>query len=218
MEMAALHDNNPVPSISLLPAGVDGEGVEATGWLCRFNELDSENEQFSIIGFKSALEGFMRNPVVLFNHARSQVPIGRVTKADLRPEGLWGSVVIPKSERGTKGREVYEAVKNGLLKSFSISGMFEHIGNTILVKRLIEVSIATQGVHDQALIHGPASVVQVKALGDSWVAADEWDARQFEAETWLRRERARKMADRLQLRREVNKMQLAALRNTVASL
>jgi hypothetical protein len=175
-----LFDNKPVPSVALLPAAVEKEGVTLEGWFCRFDAIDSERDRFSILGMDDAMTRYMaNNPVVLLNHKRSALPVGKCLSAEITPEGVRGKVLIPKAILGAAG-EIYEAAKNGLLHTFSLSGLWDHVTGSdgikqLLAKRIVEVSVCATPVGETATRIGGPSVVAVKAIGDAWVPAAEYE-------------------------------------------
>ncbi len=205
--MGLLLDSNPVPSIRQLPPGVDGEGLEISGWAARFDELDAENEQFHPVGMAKALDSFLKlNPVVLLNHKRSELPYGKVVSADVRPEGVFVRAVIPKAVTG-KAAEVYQAVKDGLLRGWSLGGLWSRMnvgGQTrLFCNRIVELSLASIPTSEGAVSDGIAAVVGVKAIGDNWVPVDQYNAKQREALNWLQTETLRRDVGLIDLRASV---------------
>ena len=63
---------------------------------------------------KETIENFMKNPVVLYQH-NSREPIGKVTKAEARSEGLYVEALI-----SDVNKDVQKLIKQEILKTFSI--------------------------------------------------------------------------------------------------
>src|SRR5437868_3133411 len=100
-----------VPQVTELPRALGGEGLEISGMFATWDE-DSAAEMFHPEAFTKSLPEFLaRNPVALHNHKKTDPPIGRVTEAKVVPNGLWGTILLPKPALGTKAMEVYSAVK-----------------------------------------------------------------------------------------------------------
>jgi HK97 family phage prohead protease len=168
-----------IPSVKELHTARDSEGLEVSGWLATWDE-DSAAEAFISSAFDKALPQYLAlNPVVLHNHRKDDPPCGRVVSAHIdKKRGLYGTVLLPKPEIGTKAMEVYSAVRAGLLKSFSVGGLWRRInvgGKVHLIcERLVEVSLAGTPTNQFAVADGVASVRDVKSLGGVWVPADQF--------------------------------------------
>jgi HK97 family phage prohead protease len=168
-----------IPSVKELHTARDSEALEVSGWLATWDE-DSSAEAFISSAFDKALPQYLAlNPVVLHNHNKNEPPCGRVVSAHIdKARGLYGTVLLPKPEISTKAMEVYSAVKNGLLKSFSVGGIWKRInvgGKVHLIcERLVEVSLAGTPTNQFAVADGVASVRDVKSLGGVWVPADQF--------------------------------------------
>ncbi len=186
-----------------LHSAVDGDGLQLSGWFTTWDE-DSAAEAFAADAFDESLPRFLNsNPVVLHAHDKNSPPIGYVTSAHIdKRKGVYGTVVLPKPELGTKAMEVYSSVKNNLIRGFSAGGFWERyqdaLGRTKLrCKRLLEVSLCGLPTNEYALADGGITAVQgVKAIGDTWIPAGEYDRRCREDQEWIALTRAG-----LQLRR-----------------
>jgi HK97 family phage prohead protease len=151
---------------------VDGSGLEISGLFATWDE-DTEGEAFLPTAFDSSLPVAMALGVpVLYHHAKDEAPIGFVKSCEVKPQGLFGSVVLPAPEVGTKAFDVYSAIKNKLPLAFSVGGVWERFkrgGKTkLLCRRLLEVSITPVATNAFAKLTKIASVQNVKAIGDSW--------------------------------------------------
>src|SRR4051794_16343806 len=102
------------PTVEEITAAADNEGIELSGVFA--NHLtDSENESFAVGAWDESLPRALKARIpVLWHHDRG-LPIGFVKEARITPQGLVGSVVIPKPEVGTQAFEIYSALKSGAI-------------------------------------------------------------------------------------------------------
>ena len=195
-------------------SAVDGEGLQLSGWFATWDE-DSAAEAFVCDAFDKALPRYLaNNPIVLHMHKKSEPPVGRVVAAHIdKSKGVYGTVLLPKPEVGTKAMDVYNAAKNGLLKSFSVGGFWKRFdvgGKTKLIcDRLLEVSLAGPNVNEWAISDGGvASVIGVKAIGDTFYTLPEYERRQREADAWFQHKRAEQQLALAELRLDVAALRL----------
>ena len=93
------------------------------------------------------LTRFNKNPIMFFNHDRDQ-PVGRWTKVELRPEGLWLEGKLSASDV-PEIRKIRDLVREGILNSLSIgydeiqSSADVHGVNHVTKWKLNEVSIVS---------------------------------------------------------------------------
>jgi HK97 family phage prohead protease len=173
---AALKSPGELPTIEEVPASADGSGLELSGWFATWHE-DSSGEAFLPNAFNAALAtALARGLPVLYNHNKSEVPIGFVRTCEVRPGGLWGSVILPCPSPGTKAAEIYTAVKNRLVTYFSVGGFWSrsNIGGKVklMCDRFVELSLCSTPVNQHAGLAGVAAIQGVKSLGDEWVPTD----------------------------------------------
>lgn len=79
--------------------------------------VDREKEVILKSAIAEALEGFMELPILHLNH--TERPVGLVTKAEIRPEGLYIRAII-REKNGSD--DVWEKIENGEYGKFSIYG------------------------------------------------------------------------------------------------
>lgn len=79
--------------------------------------VDREKEVILKSAIAEALDGFMELPILHLNH--TERPVGLVTKAEIRPEGLYVRAII-REKNGSD--EVWEKIENGEYGKFSIYG------------------------------------------------------------------------------------------------
>ena len=84
------------------------EGWASTDDLDRYNEITDPQ------AFKKSLKTYMKNPVLFFGHESWKLPIGKITKARIKDNGLWVQAKISES-----ADDVWGLIKEGMLKTFS---------------------------------------------------------------------------------------------------
>jgi HK97 family phage prohead protease len=195
-----------VPSVKEVHQSVDGTGLEMTGYFATWDE-DSMNEAFVPRAFDNAIADFMRNPVVLYHHKKDEAPIGFVKSCEVLPHGLYGSVILPKPAPGTKAWDIFNGVKDNLIRSFSVGGIWQRheVGGRVKLfcERLLELSLTPVAINQYALSDGVAAVQGVKAFGTEWVPEHQWDAKQAEALEWLAVQRLKPQLELAELRLDV---------------
>ncbi len=109
-------------------------------------EVDSFNEIVNPEAFRESLPQFMERPITLFAHVWRSVPIGRVTKAEIRADGLFVEIEIFATALGV---DVALLIKKKLLRSLSIGFQLLKIEvsveddepSVITNLRLLEISV-----------------------------------------------------------------------------
>lgn len=137
----------------------DGSLV-VSGWASNF-DVDRVGDTVTRKALERALTGYMRNPVLLYNHQYSQ-PAGVVTKALVNDRGLWIEAKLPRPEGGLP-RHYFDLVKRGVMRALSIGGVWKRDALRRLVEiDLREISVAAVGVNSGTLLSAQAG----KAFGD----------------------------------------------------
>ncbi len=162
MKTAALNYDFKLKNESLESSG---DTLVISGLASNF-DLDRQQDQMARNAFDRGLKKYLTsNPVLLYSH-RPGMPMGRVTKGEVRPEGLFVEAELPRPEPGTEAANIWRLVKAGVIRAFSVGGVFHRkvIGgiNTIVDCDLREVSVASIGAVPGALF----SVQAGKAFGD----------------------------------------------------
>src|SRR5438105_4624981 len=115
---ANMATSDAVPSVREVPNSIDGTGLEVSGLFATF-DTDSDGEEFFSWGFDDAIASAMELGLpVLYAHKRNEVPVGYVKSLEVRPEGLFGSIILPAPLPGSKAAEVYAAVRSKVLDKF----------------------------------------------------------------------------------------------------
>jgi 2'-5' RNA ligase/phage head maturation protease len=131
--------------IETLYNGVAGFFIE--GWAAVSKPEDRYGD---IIGpssevFKDCLvKYFELNPILLYEHGLDEVignkPLGQVTEYKFADYGLWVRAFVMKPV-WTPMLEVYNRIKAGILRTFSIGGIWDRMGNQIVEADLMEISV-----------------------------------------------------------------------------
>ena len=101
---------------------------------------------------------YLKNPIILFNHGLDNIigkkALGTVVEWKMLDNGPWVKAFIPKPEWKPM-LDIYNNIVSGVLKSFSIGGVFERIkqqGKTIINKiHLFEISVEPVQANQNAL-------------------------------------------------------------------
>jgi hypothetical protein len=113
---------------------------------------------------------------VLYHHRKDEAPIGFVKAAEIKRDGLWGSIILPAPVVGTKAFDIYQSVKAKLIPfQFSVGGVWKrlNVGGRVrlLCERLLEVSLTPCATNQYAKPTGVSSVIGVKAMDGEWLPA-----------------------------------------------
>jgi HK97 family phage prohead protease len=170
---ATMASSSDVPSVREVPNSVDGTGLEIAGMFASFDE-DSSGEQFLSWAFDDAIAGALKHGLpVLYAHKRNEVPVGYVKSLEVRPTGLFGSMILPAPLAGTKAAEIYAAVKSKVLDKFSIGGFWSrlNVGGKIylLCDRLLECSLTSTPTAAGTRATSVSSVTGVKSVDGVWL-------------------------------------------------
>ena len=93
------------------------------GYAADFGE-DREDEAFEPGAFDEGMKAFMQsNPIVVYHHKYDQ-PLGTVMEWEKKSQGPWVKVRVERPEPQTPLADVYNKIKSGIVKGFSIGGRF----------------------------------------------------------------------------------------------
>jgi 2'-5' RNA ligase/phage head maturation protease len=131
--------------VDTLYNGVTGFFIE--GWAAVSKPEDRYGD---IIGPSSAvfkeclINYFELNPILLYEHGLDEVignkPLGQVTEYKFTDYGLWVKAFVMKPTWGPM-LEIYNRIKAGILRTFSIGGIWDRMGNEIVEADLMEISV-----------------------------------------------------------------------------
>lgn len=146
----------------LTKAATDKSGIITLIGYANRNVIDSYNERVEPMG--ANLERFKKNPMLLFNHDMDY-PVGKVIDVELREDGVYVTAEIPPSD-SPKIKYVYDLVKNGILRTFSIGFTVQDIVDSedkshtvIKAWTLLELSVVSIPANEDSTFEA-----QVKAL------------------------------------------------------
>lgn len=103
---------------------LEGKALRIEGYAAGFDR-DRENEAFERGVFDKGLEKyFQRNPILCYHHHTDQA-LGVVEEAKLDGKGLFVKAKLDDPEPGTPLADVWNKVKSGTIKGFSVGGIFK---------------------------------------------------------------------------------------------
>lgn len=87
--------------------------------------LDRQDEAFEPGAFQRGLKTFLAtNPIMLYHHKYDKA-LGQFTDALVDEHGLWVRGRVDKPAAGSWAEDVYNKIKRGTIKSFSVGGLFK---------------------------------------------------------------------------------------------
>lgn len=148
---------------------LDGKALRIEGYAAGFDR-DREGEAFMPGVFDKGLEKyFKRNPVLCYHHHTDQA-LGVVEQAKLDGKGLFVKARLDDPEPGTPLADVWNKVKSGTIKGFSVGGIFRRKMTPAGV-RIHEADVAEISVTPVPMEPGSLFALAGKAFGND--AADE---------------------------------------------
>lgn len=142
---------------------LEGKSLRIEGYAAGFDR-DRENEAFERGVFDKGLEKyFQRNPVLCYHHHTDQA-LGVVEEAKLDGKGLFVKARLDDPEPGTPLADVYNKVKSGTIKGFSVGGLFKR-RMTPHGPRIHEADVAEISVTPVPMEPGSLFALAGKAFG-----------------------------------------------------
>lgn len=136
--------------------------LTVSGWASNF-DVDRVGDIVTRNALERALEGYKRNPILLYNHSYAQ-PAGTVTKALVNDRGLWIEATLPRPASGGLTAHYWDLVRRGAMRALSIGGVWKRDALKRLVEiDLREISVAAVGVNAGTLL----SAQTAKAFQDA---------------------------------------------------
>lgn len=120
---------------------------------------DRQGEIVEVEGWD--LKDFKANPVILWGHDHSQLPIGKATKTWIEGSGKQAKLMtkIAFQEVTELGRAVKQLVADGVLKTLSVSFWpVDADGNRFTKQKLLEISVVNVPANPQAMMLGYKSL------------------------------------------------------------
>lgn len=142
---------------------LDGKALRIEGYAAGFDR-DREGEAFMPGVFDKGLEKyFERNPILCYHHHTDQA-LGVVEEAKLDGKGLFVKARLDDPEPNTPLADVYNKVKSGTIKGFSVGGIFKRI-MTPRGPRINEADVAEISVTPVPMEPGSLFALAGKAFG-----------------------------------------------------
>lgn len=132
---------------------------------------DRDREAFEPGAFERGLKTFMQNPILLYHHKPSE-QLGVVREAAVDGKGLRVVAEFPKPPDGSPLQHVYNLVKRGMMRGFSVGGAFKR-RMTALGPRIFDVDM-------QELSVTPLPVNPRTLFATAGKAFDDEDPSEFE--------------------------------------
>jgi HK97 family phage prohead protease len=147
----------------------DNGATYVEGYASTFNE-DLDGETIDQKAFDETLNDYKMNPVVLANHTNTvESVVGQTVDAKVDSNGLFVKVKLSNSDDPFT-KMVREKVKEGLLRAFSIGGLFQYDYPTIKKVKLLEISI----------VPIPANSYSLFSMAKAWKGMEIEDRKQIE--------------------------------------
>lgn len=137
----------------------DGKtGLLLTGWASRYNETDQDGETQAPGSLLDSVDTWANRdrPPIWWEHGMDPAigprEIGYATKADFNDEGLHVEVFIPQDAGDawhgpsakaaqTRFKQVYQDIKRGAVKGFSVGGHFVRAGKSLIRWAMTELTV-----------------------------------------------------------------------------
>ena len=131
---------------------------------------------------------FKLNPVLLYGHGMdpqiAKKPLGEIVQHKMIKTGLWVKAWVPRPEETfAPMMQVYKSMVNGILKTFSIGGIFERVKNVITKVELFEISVEPVQSNPTALFAVATKAFDPKAADDHTIT-DAITQGRFHSERW----------------------------------
>lgn len=148
---------------AVVAAPVDGEGLDIEGYAAGFSP-DREDEAFERGAFADGVDKYFRdNPILCYHHHYDQA-LGTVKEVRLDGKGLFVKAHLDAPEPGTNAADIFNKVKSGTIKGFSVGGIFKK-RMTPKGPRIHKVDIAEISVTPLPMEPGSLFAVAGKAFG-----------------------------------------------------
>lgn len=148
-------------------AKLQSSGNRVVKFVASDETIDGDGDIVRVDGWD--LREFKKNPVLLWGHDKSQPPIGRVDKLEVRNKQLLAETTFMESQANPFAEQVYQMIKGGFVRAVSVGylpieyrqrkdakGNFA--GYEFLKQKLKELSVVT-------VPSNPNAVAYAKSLG-----------------------------------------------------
>ena len=123
------------------------------------------------------LDDYNANPVILWGHDKSALPIGKAINASITQRGLELSIQFPTADQYQFAATVYELIKGGFLNAGSVGFMpmdytlNDNGGFNFLKQSLLEFSIVTIPSNPDALVLAKSAGIDLRPIAKSLESA-----------------------------------------------
>jgi hypothetical protein len=126
---------------------VESDGTLMLRGILATTGVDRTGEQFDAPSLLAAFQRYYEtNPVVCFNHRLTRA-IGRLVDATVKPGGaIEVEAEIPKPPEGDPSETVYNSIRRGVLRAFSIGGRWLKVPMENGVTKLFTTEVAESSV------------------------------------------------------------------------
>lgn len=148
---------------AVVEAKPDGQGLDIEGYAAGFSP-DREDEAFLPGAFEQGVDKYFKdNPILCYHHHYDQA-LGTVKTVKLDGKGLFVKAHLDSPEPGTNAADIFNKVKSGTIKGFSVGGIFKK-RMTPAGPRIHKVDIAEISVTPLPMEPGSLFAVAGKAFG-----------------------------------------------------
>ena len=129
-----------------------GDDIYIRGYASTFGKKpDRQGDIIEKTAYNDTVDEYMRNPVLLADHTNATTHvIGKVTKLSVTSAGLEIEAVLSKAADEFM-QSIRTKISEGLLRAFSVGGMFFYDGNVIKQIKLYEISVVPVPANSDAL-------------------------------------------------------------------
>lgn len=141
---------NMLAEFQEVKASSDGY-IYIEGYASTFGNVDLDGEIVAPDAFNDTLDEYKMNPIVLANHTNTvESVVGQVVDAKVDQTGLWVRVKLSNAQDPFTTM-VRQKVQEGILRAFSIGGLFQYEYPVIKRVKLLEISIVAIPANSYAL-------------------------------------------------------------------
>lgn len=141
---------NMLAEFKEVKAASDGY-IYVEGYASTFGNVDLDGEVVAPDAFNDTLDEYKMNPIILANHNNTvESVVGQTVDAKIDQTGLWVRVKLSNAQDEFTSM-VRQKVQEGILRAFSIGGLFQYEYPVIKRVKLLEISIVPIPANSYAL-------------------------------------------------------------------
>ena len=157
---------------SLISKSADTENTYT--FLASTNAIDRQGDSIDQKGWD--LTNFKTNPVVVWAHDYSELPIGKVLSITVTDKGLEAEFEFTPENGNPKGQQVKNLVDNGFLNAVSVGFIPKtRAGNIITGAELLEISVVPVPANQEAIRLAIQKGLDVSEIADTLEKGDVTD-------------------------------------------